>query len=145
MTNIDLSSLYMQSNLEISSIEYEETTYHLYCTCKLDYGTCPYCCHSSHRVHSRYTRTIADLSILGHRCQKIFLRQSTLQKEDVCRAAWWWNISLSKKNKTMRDGCNPSRLKPVFIVRSKTSQVHRDNYKWRCSIARPTSYEYTRK
>lgn len=65
-TNIDLSSLYMQSDLEISRIEYEETAYHLYCTCKLNYGTCPYCCHSSHRVHSRYTRTIVDLSILGH-------------------------------------------------------------------------------
>ncbi len=65
-TNIDLSSLYMQSDLEISNIEYEDTAYHLYGTCKLEYGTCPYCCHSSHRVHSRYTRTIADLSILGH-------------------------------------------------------------------------------
>ncbi len=63
--NIDLSSLYMQSDLEISSIEYEETTYHLYCTCKLDYGICPYCCHSSHQVHSRYTKTIADMSILA--------------------------------------------------------------------------------
>lgn len=64
--SIDLSSLYMQSNLEISSIEYKETAYHLYYTCKLDYGTYPYCCHSGHRVHSRYTRTIVDLSILGH-------------------------------------------------------------------------------
>lgn len=65
-TNIDLSSIYMQSDLETSSIEYEETTHHLYFACKLDYGTCPYCCHSSHRIHSRYIRTIADLSILGH-------------------------------------------------------------------------------
>lgn len=65
-TNIDLSSLYMQSDLEISSIGYEDAAYHLYCRCKLDYGTCPYCSHSSHRVHSRYIRTIVDLSILGH-------------------------------------------------------------------------------
>lgn len=65
-TNIDLSSLYMQSDLEIISIEYEDTVYHLYCRSKLDYGTCPYCCHSSHRAHSRYIRTIVDLSILGH-------------------------------------------------------------------------------
>lgn len=65
-TNKDLSSLYMQSDLEIISIEYEDTVYHLYCRSKLDYGICPYCCHSSHRVNSRYIRTIVDLSILGH-------------------------------------------------------------------------------
>ena len=41
-------------------------TYHVYARCNLPHGVCPYCGHVSRSVHSRYHRTIADLSILGH-------------------------------------------------------------------------------
>ena len=41
-------------------------TYHVYARCNLPHGVCPYCGCVSHRVHSRYHRTITDLSILGH-------------------------------------------------------------------------------
>lgn len=41
-------------------------TYHIYAQCSLPHGVCPYCGCVSHSVHSRYHRTITDLSILGH-------------------------------------------------------------------------------
>ena len=41
-------------------------TYHVYARCNLPHGVCPYCGHVSRSVHSRYHRTIADLSIIGH-------------------------------------------------------------------------------
>ena len=61
----DLFALYRSGDLAIESVEYENCSYHLYARCVLDYGKCPYCGHMSHRVHSRYIRTISDLSILG--------------------------------------------------------------------------------
>lgn len=41
-------------------------TYHIYSQCSLPHGAGPYCGCVSHSVHSRYHRTITDLSILGH-------------------------------------------------------------------------------
>jgi len=66
-SNADLSHLYHPSNLHIEHIEREEDrSYHMFAHCNLTYGTCPYCGHVSQRIHSRYMRTIHDLSILGH-------------------------------------------------------------------------------
>ena len=63
----DLSSLYSPSNLWVEHIECceDHPSYHLFARCNLPYGECPYCGRISHRVHSKYMRTIADLSILG--------------------------------------------------------------------------------
>ena len=63
----DLSVLYSPSDLSVEQVEYEDMhTYHIYARCNLPYGVCPYCGIVSHRIHSRYRRTITDLSILGH-------------------------------------------------------------------------------
>ena len=63
----DLSALYSPNDLFVEQVEFEDMrTYHVYAQCSLPYGVCPYCGCVSHRVHSRYHRTITDLSILGH-------------------------------------------------------------------------------
>ena len=63
----DLSALYSPSDLSVEQVELEDMrTYHVYARCNLPHGVCPYCGHVSRSVHSRYHRTIADLSIIGH-------------------------------------------------------------------------------
>ena len=63
----DLSALYSPSDLSVEQVELEDMrTYHVYARCNLPHGVCPHCGHVSHSVHSRYHRTIADLSIIGH-------------------------------------------------------------------------------
>ena len=60
----DLSSLYSPSDLSVEQVEYEDMrTYHVYARCNLLHGVCPYCGCISNRVHSRYQRTITDLSV----------------------------------------------------------------------------------
>ena len=62
----DVAALYSPSDLFVEQIEYDDrSSYHLYAQCLLPYGECPYCGCRSHRVHSKYMRTITDLSILG--------------------------------------------------------------------------------
>ena len=63
----DLSSLYSPSCILIEHVDHHEDTYRLYARSSIPSGECPYCGAKSHRVHSRYIRTISDLSILGHR------------------------------------------------------------------------------
>lgn len=63
----DLSALYSPNDLFVEQVEFEDMrTYHVYAQCSLPYGVCPYCGCVSHRVHSRYHRTITDLSSLGY-------------------------------------------------------------------------------
>ena len=66
-TKTDLDSLYSSGNLLVEHTEYCEDrhSYLLYARCNLSYGECPYCGIASNRIHSRYMRTITDLSILG--------------------------------------------------------------------------------
>lgn len=60
-----LSHIYFSSDLTLHEIVHENHAFHLYVSSSLDYGICPYCgCHNN-SVHSRYVRTIQDLSILG--------------------------------------------------------------------------------
>ena len=60
-----LSHIYLSSDLTLHEIVRENHKFHLYVSSSLDYGICPYCgCHNK-SVHSRYIRTIQDLSILG--------------------------------------------------------------------------------
>ena len=60
-----LSHIYLSSDLTLHEIVRENHKFHLYVSSSLDYGVCPYCgCHNK-SVHSRYIRTIQDLSILG--------------------------------------------------------------------------------
>ncbi len=68
-SRVDLSPLYESAELDIIGIEYLscENTYHAYAQFKSDSGVCPYCGSTSHSVHSRYFRTVSDLSILGNR------------------------------------------------------------------------------
>ena len=64
----DLSPLYSSSDLLVEHIVCCDTPQSYYCVfarCSLPYGKCPYCGRISHRVHSKYMRTIADLSMLG--------------------------------------------------------------------------------
>lgn len=66
-TQADLSSLYSPNCIQIEQVDHSDDTYSLYARCSLPFGECPYCGTTSHRVHSRYMRTLSDLSILGHR------------------------------------------------------------------------------
>ena len=65
---VDLSPLYSSSDLLVEHAVCCDTPQSYYCIfarCSLPYGKCPYCGRISHRVHSKYMRTIADLSMLG--------------------------------------------------------------------------------
>ena len=64
---LDLSVLYPDAELEIESVETIGKEVHIYARSSLDYGVCPYCGEISHKVHSRYLRTVTDLPILGRR------------------------------------------------------------------------------
>ena len=60
-----LSHIYLSSDLTLHEVVHENHIFYLYVSSSLDYGVCPYCgCHNN-SVHSRYIRTIQDLSILG--------------------------------------------------------------------------------
>ena len=62
-----ISRIYQATDLIIHGSDYEGNVFHLHASSSLDYGICPYCSHRSESVHSRYFRTIQDLSILGGR------------------------------------------------------------------------------
>ncbi len=65
---VDLGPLYSSSDLLVEHTVCCDTPQSYYCVfarCSLPYGRCPYCGRISHRVHSKYMRTIADLSMLG--------------------------------------------------------------------------------
>ena len=62
-----ISRLYLSSEINIRSADHDDGFFHLYGSSSLEYGRCPYCGRISRRVHSRYVRTIQDLSILGSR------------------------------------------------------------------------------
>ncbi len=62
-----ISQIYLSSELVIHEAVHESNVFHLYASSSLDYGICPYCGHASSQVHSRYFRTIQDMSILGER------------------------------------------------------------------------------
>ena len=83
--NADLSSLYRPSSIKLEQVEYLEETYRLFARCLLPFGECPYCGTKSHHVHSRYTRTISDLSILGHRVMIIFESRKFFCTNPECR------------------------------------------------------------
>ena len=62
---LNLNFLYGATDLSVESINVENEECNLYMHSTLDYGICPYCGKRSIRVHSRYVRTVNDLSILG--------------------------------------------------------------------------------
>ena len=62
-----ISQIYQSSEINILFADHDDGIFHLYGSSNLEYGRCPYCGRISHRVHSRYVRTIHDLSILGRR------------------------------------------------------------------------------
>lgn len=61
----DLASLFLQSDIHVEQVEHSGDVYRVYARSSLPSGECPYCGAKSGRVHSRYIRTIYDLSILG--------------------------------------------------------------------------------
>ena len=62
-----ISQIYLSSDLIVREVVHESNTFHLYASSSLAYGICPYCGHVSSQVHSRYFRSVQDLSILGER------------------------------------------------------------------------------
>ena len=62
-----ISQIYLSSELIIREAVHDGHVFHLYGSSSLGHGICPYCGHVSSQVHSRYFRTIQDLSILGER------------------------------------------------------------------------------
>ena len=83
--NADLSSLYRPSSIQLEQVECIDETYRLYARCSLPFGECPYCGSRSRHVHSRYTRTISDLSILGHRVIITFESRKFFCTNPECR------------------------------------------------------------
>lgn len=65
--SLNLTSFYPYADICIESVEVCNDIVHVYAHGALDHGVCPYCGSVSHRVHSRYYRTITDLPILGRR------------------------------------------------------------------------------
>ena len=65
--NEGISQIYLSSELVIHEAVHDNNVFHLYASSSLDYGSCPYCGHVSSQVHSRYFRTLQDMSILGER------------------------------------------------------------------------------
>lgn len=60
-----IPQIYLTSDLIVHEAAYEGDVFHFYVSSSLDYGVCPYCGSVSNRVHSKYCRTIQDLSLLG--------------------------------------------------------------------------------
>ena len=83
--NADLSTLYRPSSIQLEQVEHIDATYRIFARCLLPFGECPYCGSRSHHVHSRYTRTISDLSILGHRVIMTFESRKFFCTNPECR------------------------------------------------------------
>lgn len=62
-----ISHIYLSSELVVHEAIHECNVFHLYVSSSLDYGLCPYCGNASSQIHSKYYRTIQDLSILAER------------------------------------------------------------------------------
>ena len=62
-----ISQIYLSSELVIHEVVHDSNVFHLYASSSLDHGICPYCGHVSTQVHSKYFRTIQDMSIFGER------------------------------------------------------------------------------
>ncbi len=61
----NIASLYLHSELDVEYVEPYKGILYLYCRSSSPLGICPYCGSQSKQVHSRYTRKVHDLSILG--------------------------------------------------------------------------------
>lgn len=86
LCNEGISQLYLSSELIIHEVVHDCNVFHLYASSSLGYGVCPYCGHVSSQVHSRYSRTIYDLSILGERVVlHLDVRKLFCHNDDCCR------------------------------------------------------------
>lgn len=61
----NITSLYLCSELNVGYVEHCEGILYLYCSFSSPLGIYPYCGSQSKHVHSRYTRKVHGLSILG--------------------------------------------------------------------------------
>ena len=80
-----ISQIYLSSEINIVFADHDDGIFHLYGSSSLEYGRCPYCGRISHRVHSRYVRTIQDLSILGRRVVLYLEVRKFFCDNDDCR------------------------------------------------------------
>ena len=81
-----ISQMYRSSEINILFADHDDGIFHLYGSSSLEYGRCPYCGRISRRVHSRYVRTIQDLSILGrHVVLYLEVRKFFCDNEDCHR------------------------------------------------------------
>lgn len=67
-SGLNLSFLFESAELYIESVSISDTQIDLYCKSSRASATCPYCQTESCKVHSRYSRCIVDLPILGKMC-----------------------------------------------------------------------------
>ena len=78
------SFIHESSDLSIEDVGYEGNTIVLYAKGSKRSAVCPYCGGESHHVHSRYTRTINDLSILGKKVVLILESRKFFCKNADC-------------------------------------------------------------
>lgn len=81
----DLASLFLRSDIHVEQVEHSGDVYRVYAKSSLPSGECPYCGAKSGRVHSRYIRTIYDLSILGQMVVIIFEARKFFCPNPECR------------------------------------------------------------
>ena len=67
-SDLNLSFLFSSSELTVETVDIQDSQIHIYCKSSCYSATCPYCQMESSKVHSRYTRRITDLPILGRTC-----------------------------------------------------------------------------
>lgn len=64
-SDLNLSFLFESAELYIESVCVSDTQIDLYCKSSRTSATFPYCQTQSNKIHSRYSRCIVDLPILG--------------------------------------------------------------------------------
>ena len=65
---LHLSFLFCSAELTVESVNVEPSEIHVYLKSANQSAVCPYCQQESNKVHSRYTRHVIDLPILGNKC-----------------------------------------------------------------------------
>ena len=150
-----ISQIYLSSGLLVQNIEQSDGVFHVYATSSSEEGTCPYCGHTSKKVHSRYVRVIHDLSILGHRviiylgvrkffCQNHECDKTTFAEQPGTEVFRYRRRTCRCEVAVARHGISTSsnsasRLLSLLGIPVSSSTVLRDLHRMR-----PSSYEDVR-
>lgn len=74
----------LDGNLVVDNVKKAENCIYINCHTQLSEHKCPYCGHSSSRVHSKYIRTITDLPIQNNKVKLILSVHKYFCENDKC-------------------------------------------------------------